>query len=311
MLVGICCFAKRIYNCFMRFIQSILRGIGQVFFQNNIFSGILFLVGIFYNSWLLGLAALFGTVISTTTAQVLRFSKADIENGLYGFNGTLTGIAILYFFEFNFISVFALLLGSVFSTLVMHFLKKIIPPFTFPFVLTTWLIMSIFLLFLEIPLLSSSQSLTNIIDILSVSSNSFGQVMFQENIVTGVFFLLAILVNNRLMAVYAVYAVILGSLTGWALSEAVTSINSGFMGYNAILCAIALTGKSWKDLLWVSVAIVLSTLLKIWLTQMGIITLTAPFVLATWTVLILKNPKSIRRGINKRLYFRSSQNSEY
>jgi urea transporter len=71
----------------MRFIQTILRGIGQVMFQNNIYSGILFLGGIFYNSWLLGLAALFGTIISTGSAQILRYPKEDIQNGLYGFNG--------------------------------------------------------------------------------------------------------------------------------------------------------------------------------------------------------------------------------
>lgn len=82
----------------MKYIQAILRGIGQVMFQNNSYSGALFLVGISYNSWLLGLAALLGTVISTAFAQFLRYSKEDIQNGLYGFNGTLTGIAIFSFF---------------------------------------------------------------------------------------------------------------------------------------------------------------------------------------------------------------------
>ncbi len=82
----------------MRFIQTILRGIGQVMFQNNIYSGILFLGGIFYNSWLLGVAAVLGTIISTAAAQILKYPKQDIQNGLYGFNGTLTGIAVFCFF---------------------------------------------------------------------------------------------------------------------------------------------------------------------------------------------------------------------
>ncbi|WP_255365504.1 urea transporter [Bizionia sp. APA-3] len=56
--------------------------------------GLLFLIGIFYNAWLFGLAALFGTIISTVTAHVLKYPKDDIKNGLYGFNGTLTGIAV-------------------------------------------------------------------------------------------------------------------------------------------------------------------------------------------------------------------------
>lgn len=49
----------------MKFTESILRGVGQVMFQNNIYSGLLFLAGIFYNSWVMGLAAVAGTVIST------------------------------------------------------------------------------------------------------------------------------------------------------------------------------------------------------------------------------------------------------
>jgi urea transporter len=272
----------------MRFTQTILRGIGQVMFQNNIYSGILFLGGIFYNSWLLGLAALFGTIISTGSAQILRYPKEDIQNGLYGFNGTLTGIAVLCFFELNLTTVLALIAGAVLSTLMMRLLKKIIPPFTAPFVMATWVVIYSLLFVFNLPLLSSPESAGNTIDMLSASGNSFGQVMFQENRITGLFFLLGILVNNKLMAIYAVYAAVLGSLTGWLFSEPFSTINAGLMGYNAILCAIALTGKKWRDFLWITIAISLSTLLNIALATTGIITLTAPFVLAVWVILVLK-----------------------
>ena len=278
----------------MKFIQTILRGIGQVIFQNNIYSGILFLVGIFYNSWLLGLAALGGTIISTYSAQVLRYSKEDIQNGLYGFNGALTGIALLCFFELSLGIVIALVLGSVVSTLLMHFLKKILPPFTAPFVIVTWFLIYNSLLFaFNFPLIASSGPTATSIDVLSASSNSFGQVMFQENVITGLFFLLAIWVNNKLMAVYAIYAAVLGTLTGWLLSAPITTINAGLMGYNAILCAIALFGKKWNDYLWITIAIILSTILNIGLGMTGIITLTAPFVLATWGILMLKKKKGL------------------
>lgn len=127
----------------MKFIESILRGVGQVMFQNNCVSGLLFLIGIFYNSWLFGLAAIGGTVISTVSARMLKYSKEDIENGLYGFNGALTGIAIMIFFEPNLLSIAALILGSVLSTVVMNFLKKIVPPFTAPFVLVSWILIDL------------------------------------------------------------------------------------------------------------------------------------------------------------------------
>jgi len=279
----------------MNFIQLILRGIGQVMFQNNIYSGLLFLIGIFYNSWLLGIAALLGTIISTGTAKLLKYPKEDLQNGLYGFNGTLTGIGILCFFEVNLITIIALIVGAALSTLIMHFLKKSIPPFTAPFVLSTWLVIYSLLFILNLPLLASSGQIESNFDILMASSKSFGQVMFQENSITGVIFLLAILINNRLMAVYAIYAALLGSLTGLLVSASYSTINAGLMGYNAILCAIALSGKSLRDFMWVTLAIILSTLLNIGLGITGIITLTAPFVIVTWVIWKLKQITPIKK----------------
>ncbi|MCX7549639.1 urea transporter [Xanthomarina sp. F2636L] len=281
----------------MKFTQIILRGIGQVIFQNNIYSGILFLVGIFYNSWLLAIAALLGTIISTGTAHVLKYPKETIQNGLYGFNGTLTGIAILCFFKPDLVSILALIIGSALSTVVMHFLMKIIPPFTAPFVLSTWLVIYSLVFLFKVPLIDLSSATANTLDVFSALSNSFGQVMFQENRITGLFFLLAILINNRLMAAYAFYAAALGSLTAWLLLESASTINAGLMGYNAILCAIALIGKRWRDFLWISIAILLSTFLNIGLAMTGIITLTAPFILATWIVMILKTISSGKNRI--------------
>ena len=273
----------------MQFIQVILRGVGQVMFQNNSYSGALFLVGIFYNSWLLGLAALIGTLTSTFAALLLNYSKKDIQNGLYGFNGALTGIAAWYFFEPSANSLLALVLGALLSTLVMHYLKKIIPPFTAPFVLVTWLLIYTLVFVFQLPLNSSSSPSLFTVNLFVATSHSFGQVMFQENIITGLFFLLAITINNRLMAVYALYAAVLASLTAWLLAMPYTEINAGLMGYNAILCAIALASNHRRDLLWMTIAIILSTGLNIVLEKTGIITLTAPFVLSTWIILSIKN----------------------
>ncbi|MFA6098718.1 MAG: urea transporter, partial [Patescibacteria group bacterium] len=44
----------------MHFIKILLRGVSQVMLQNNAFTGALFLFGIFYNSWIMGLGAILG-----------------------------------------------------------------------------------------------------------------------------------------------------------------------------------------------------------------------------------------------------------
>lgn len=51
------------------------RGIGQVMFQNNALSGLLMLIGIFLNSWQMGVLAVSGNIISTLTAH---FQAMDV-----------------------------------------------------------------------------------------------------------------------------------------------------------------------------------------------------------------------------------------
>jgi urea transporter len=60
------------------FVDWVLRGIGQVVFQNNPLSGAVILAGIFYNSWIYGTVCLFGTIISTLTALRLRAATRSL-----------------------------------------------------------------------------------------------------------------------------------------------------------------------------------------------------------------------------------------
>ena len=125
------------------YFKTILCGVGQVMLQNNALTGLVFLIGIFYNSWIFGIGALLGNIVSNFFAKRFKYSKIDIEDGLYGFNGTLVGIAIFYFLGINFISFLAIIAGVFLSTIIMHFISKKFPAFTSPFVFATWIIIFI------------------------------------------------------------------------------------------------------------------------------------------------------------------------
>lgn len=273
----------------MNYIQTILRSLGQVMFQNNSYSGLLFLIGIFYNSPLLGLTAILGTVISNSTAQILNYAKQDIQNGIYGFNGALTGIALIYFFGLNATTLSALILGSAVTSPVYYYLKKIVSPFTAPFVVITWLAFYFILFLFDFPMQSTELIANQAVDFISFSTKSFGQVMFQENTVTGLLFLFAIAINSVRSAIYALSAAILGSLVGLLLQEPISLINAGLMGYNAILCAIALVDNKRNSLVWITLATVLSVILNSAFSNVGIIALTGPFVLSTWLIIKLSS----------------------
>ena len=72
----------------------IARGIGQVMLQNNALSGALMLAGIFFSSWQMGLLIIGETVCSTLAAYLMGYSRADIRDGLYGFNGALAAVLL-------------------------------------------------------------------------------------------------------------------------------------------------------------------------------------------------------------------------
>ncbi|MHA6697279.1 urea transporter [Chryseobacterium sp. A321] len=273
----------------MTTLKSILRGIGQIMFQNNSFSGLLFLLGVLYSAPQLAAAAVVGTLLSTGTAQLLGYSKQDIREGLYGFNGALTGIAIGYFFGFTLTTVSVLILGAALTSPLSFYLKKVIPPYTAPFVLVTWISMAVLLFLFKIPLLAFPLPLDMPLDLFAATAKSFGQVLFQENSVTGILFLLGLLLNSKTAAMYGLYAAILGTLIALLLREPISGLNAGLMGYNAILCAIALADSKRSSFVWISIATLLSVLLNIGLAKAGIITLTAPFILSTWMVLKLKS----------------------
>lgn len=275
----------------MSHLQSILRGLGQVMFQNNLYSGLLFLIGISYNSILLGAAVLLGTIFSTAIAYVLRYPKEDIQNGLYGFNGALVGIALWYFLGFSYTTLLALVVAAALTTPLAYYLKKIVTPFTAPFVVVAWIAIYSLLFVFNIPLLASSARADHTLDFLPALMNSFGQVFFQENSISGLIFVLAVVVNSKISAVYAIYAAVLGSLIGVLLGEPISAVNAGLLGYNAILCAIALADNKRSSLLWVSVATLLSVIVFIGFGKTGLIMLTAPFVLSTWMVLKFKKIK--------------------
>ena len=173
------------------FLKTILRGVGQVMLQKSAATGALFLVGIFYNSWKMGMGALIGVLCGTVFAYLFKYKKEDIEDGFYGFNAVLVGIALIYFYSLNWLLVLFIILGSALSVLVMHFMHtKNLYPYTFPFVISTWVLIIVLNFSKLIEKNVQAAVVFDKLDILSSISMGLGQVMFQGCIITGIIFLL-------------------------------------------------------------------------------------------------------------------------
>lgn len=274
------------------------RGIGQVMFQNNALSGLLMLIGIFLNSWQMGILALSGNIISTLTAHFLGYGRDDIKNGLYGFNGTLVGIAVGVFMELSLGSLLLMVVAACISTWIARLLnlQRSLPGFTAPFILSVWMLLG-FCSWIMPDILLVSDTVTDAtqgINYFQTFSFGIGQVMFQGNIWTGLLFLVGILVNSRTAAFYTVIGALFPIPLAILLGIDAETLNMGLMGYNGVLCAIALGDRTLKSLVWDSCSVLLSTLLQIIGMNLEITTLTAPFVVSVWIIMGIRKLTSLR-----------------
>lgn len=276
--------------------RVIARGVGQVMFQNNALSGLLMWIGIFLNSWQLSLLALGGNIVSTFTARMAGCREADIQNGLYGFNGTLVGLAVGVFLQGSPLAWLLMVAASCFTVLLVRLfsMQHTLPGFTAPFILSVWLLLAICSWLVPHSLLPSegTASAAHGIQLMHAFALGFGQVMFQADGIASLCFLLALLVNSRIDAGYAVWGAVLPLPLSILLGVDAQTLNNGLMGYNGVLCALAFSGKSGHNFFWATVSVALSVFLQLAGQHCGIPTLTAPFVLAVWITLLLQQVKS-------------------
>lgn len=281
----------------MSFIYNLLltlgRGIGQVMFQNNALSGLFMLIGICLNSWQMGILAVCGNIISTLTAYFSGYKHDDIKNGLYGFNGTLVGIAVGVFLQLSVGSLIMLVIASALSTWITYLFsqQRLLPGFTAPFILAVWGMLGVCTWLIPNLLLVSDTVIdtTQNINYIQAFSLDIGQVMFQGNtILAGLFFLIGILFNSPKDAFYTILGALLPIPLAIVMEVNTANLNAGLMGYNGVLCAIALGGATWKSGIWAGCSVLLSTILQILGMNMGITTLTAPFVMSVWIVMMIQ-----------------------
>lgn len=277
----------------LNFIKTNLRGMGQIMLQNSAWTGALFLIGILYNSREMFWGAVMGMVCATAAAIYAKYKKSDIDAGLYGFNGVLVGIALVFFYGLNFEISIAIAIFSALSTYIMHFMhEKNLSPYTFPFVLSAWA--SIFLInyFNIVELREISQvAYVNMqsLNIFTGISMGLGQVMFQASIMSGIIFFLGLLIHSRRSAFWGLSGSVLGLFIAYLSTVGVEPMNIGLFGFNAVLCAIAFSNEKKYRYLYVVIAVFLSVLIMQVFDSNNLIALTAPFVFATWITMFIRH----------------------
>lgn len=295
-------------------LRILLRGAGQVMFQPSAWTGLLFLVGIFWGAYTshtpeVAWGALLGLFVSTFTGYMIDMPSEDGRQGLWGFNGVLVGCAFPTFLGNTLWVWIALVLCSAMTVWVRTGMNNVMAPwrvnsFTMPFVFCTW----IFILAARamnsmppehLPDPSLPESFSSVADLhfknlVIYCLKGISQVFLINSWVTGALFLIGIAISSPIAALTALGGSTLALLTAILFGAAGSEVANGLYCFSAVLSAMAVGVVFYKpglhSAMWAIVATIVTVFMQaamnVLLLPLGIATLTAPFCFTTWLFLL-------------------------
>lgn len=279
------------------FISQILLGTSQIMLQENKWTGLLFLIGLFVGSWHFGIAAILAVSSGTMAAKLLKYKKEEIDAGLYGFSPALTGVALLIVFDNVLLIWILIIFGGILAAIIQHyFIVRKIPAYTFPFILVIWVFVFLVRHLTTVApseLIHTQLNLSGNNNFLAIT-NGFGEVIFQQSAFSGFIFFVAVFINNPLAALYGLAASLAGAIISQMNGQPLEQINMGLFGFNAVLTAIAFSGPRRRDGIWVLIGSLITIIIHNLLVDSNALdfvggVFTFPFVAGTWTTLIIQN----------------------
>lgn len=264
--------------------------------QENRWTGLLFIIGLFIGSWQYAVAAILAAAAGTAAAKLLKYNQQEINAGLYGFSPALVGVVLVFLFDDLLIIWSLVIIGGILAAMIQHFFfTKKIPAYTFPFILVAWAFIFIIRQYTDI----SPSELLQIkfapaqLDVFLAPTNGFGEVIFQAGALSGIIFFIAVFINSPVAALYSLAASLLGAILSLTNGQPIEQINLGLFGFNAVLTAIVFAGTKKVDGLWVLAGAVITIVIHNLLIDYHVLdvvggVLTFPFVAGTWITLLIQ-----------------------
>jgi urea transporter len=287
------------------FWRQCLRGLSCCAFQTNELTGLIFIGAVLAYSWHMAVFYIIAVIVGTIVARlltVLAVFRTDVvcgfrDAGILGFNSALMGLALGNFYQVNAALWIAVPVMAALAAVVTVVLARWLPfPFlAAPFIGCFWLLWPI----------ASSVGMHKIqLSAFPVEPTSYipatvasvGSTLFAPVILAGVLFLLGVLVANWRLAIVAAGGGLIAVSLAIHVHVVGGAINTGFIGFNAVLAALVVWVLVAEDLRLAALGAFVAT----WI--FSFITLNAPFpalasgfVLGVWAIMLLGwiNPRFI------------------
>jgi urea transporter len=271
------------------FWRQALRGFSQCAFQANEISALFFIAGATVFNWRMGASYVVSVVIATVAARLLGGSPALLGLGLYGFNSGLMGLALANFFVpdaalWAWVPVMAVIVAG--ATVVMSRWLRI-PFLAAPFIGVFWILWP----------LADAMGLQKIdlgafpdapVAPVAAILAALGSTLFASAAPSGVLFLGGVLVSNWRHAVVALIGAMLAASLAAHVGAQGTAINSGFIGFNAVLASMATYILIAADLRLAALAALFATWIFSYLGRnIPAPALASGFVATVWLIMLL------------------------
>ena len=286
----------------MTFFRGVLRAQGQIFLQAGWGPAVFALAAMAVASPWFALAALAGAAVQGGCALWLAgrsgMVRTEVDEGLHGFNGALTGCAAVLACGPGIPAVLWTGVGSVACAVIVWGAPKLswpasLPMLTGPFCLVNSIAVAVAVPFerargAAVPLGSPVH------DVLAGTVRGAHQVILGGSVLGGVLVLAGLLAAGWRTGAWGAAGALVGTLVGYAGIGPGPAV-SGLLGYSALLVTVALGAvfpARGSRIVRIGVPVLAAALtVPVWwaLTFVGIAPYTWPFVLITWTVLALSS----------------------
>jgi urea transporter len=273
--------------------RLVLRGCSQLCFQSNELTGLFFLAAVFVGSPISAAYLLVAGIIAPAGRMLFGEPKDIVASGLPGLNPGLIALALPAFFHTGWsnVGMWGVLVASVVATILLVSLLLTFVPFpilAFPFLVVFWGLQALAPHVELLQLINLSPGADTSLHPIVAVLHSLGQALFSQSVWAGLLFLAGVLVNNWRHGIIALIGAGIGTLVSYYYGDVdVGSVNLGHYGFNGVLTAVAVFVICGGQLRLAILGALIATILMPAISDVGLTTLAAPFVLTAWLMLAL------------------------
>lgn len=280
---------------------GLVRGSSQIFFQQNLATGLLVLAAFVVADWRMAVLALLGAIGGMLGGRLVGYRRGGIVTGMQSFCGTLVGAAVFAalggdaWWSYVLAFVGGLATGPVTWLVDALFTRTALKRYRLPYTTAPFVIVATVITLAAAPLATPAAA-SDLPDdplpafLLSILTN-VSQVVLIDDPISGALILAALFVAGWRVGLAAVMGSVVGSIVAVALGESWSEIANGLANYSGVLTAIALavtflrsSVASWLYALpWIAVTAIVTLLMH----RAGVVTYTWPYILTTWVALVV------------------------